>query len=488
MRILEEALTFDDVLLVPAYSEVLPREVDLSTQLTRSIRLNLPIMSAAMDTVTEARLAIAIAQEGGIGIVHKSMPIEAQVREVSRVKKYESGVVVDPITVTPDTTIRQVMDLTKARGISGVPVVVGDKLVGIVTSRDLRFETQYDQPISSVMTPKERLVTVRENAPREEVLSLFHKHRIEKVLVVGDDHQLKGMITVKDIQKATERPRACKDESGRLRVGAAVGTSPDTLDRVAALREAGVDVIVVDTSHGHSRGVIQMVEQIKSRWGDQQVIAGNIVTGAAALDLVKAGADAVKVGIGPGSICTTRIVAGVGVPQVTAISMVADALAAQGVPLIADGGIRYSGDFAKALAAGAHAVMIGGLFAGTEESPGDVELYQGASYKSYRGMGSLGAMAERHGSSDRYFQDTTSELEKLVPEGIEGRVPYKGSIVAILHQLAGGLRAAMGYTGSASIEQLRTRPSFVRITTAGVRESHVHDVTITKEAPNYRVS
>ena len=467
---------------------MLPREVDLSTQLTRGIRLNLPIMSAAMDTVTEARLAIAIAQEGGIGIVHKSMPIEAQVREVSRVKKYESGVVVDPITVTPDTTIRQVMDITKARGISGVPVVVGDKLVGIVTSRDLRFETKFDQPISSVMTPKERLVTVRENAPREEVLSLFHKHRIEKVLVVGDDHQLKGMITVKDIQKATERPRACKDESGRLRVGAAVGTSPDTLDRVAALREAGVDVIVVDTSHGHSRGVIQMVEQIKSRWGDQQVIAGNIVTGAAALDLVKAGADAVKVGIGPGSICTTRIVAGVGVPQVTAISMVADALAAQGVPLIADGGIRYSGDFAKALAAGAHAVMIGGLFAGTEESPGDVELYQGASYKSYRGMGSLGAMAERHGSSDRYFQDTTSELEKLVPEGIEGRVPYKGSIVAILHQLAGGLRAAMGYTGSASIEQLRTRPSFVRITTAGVRESHVHDVTITKEAPNYRVS
>ena len=488
MRILEEALTFDDVLLVPAYSEVLPREVDLSTQLTRGIRLNLPIMSAAMDTVTEARLAIAIAQEGGIGIVHKSMPIEAQVREVSRVKKYESGVVVDPITVTPDTTIRQVMDITKARGISGVPVVVGDKLVGIVTSRDLRFETKFDQPISSVMTPKERLVTVRENAPRVEVLSLFHKHRIEKVLVVGDDHQLKGMITVKDIQKATERPRACKDESGRLRVGAAVGTSPDTLDRVAALREAGVDVIVVDTSHGHSRGVIQMVEQIKSRWGNQQVIAGNIVTGAAALDLVKAGADAVKVGIGPGSICTTRIVAGVGVPQVTAISMVADALAAQGVPLIADGGIRYSGDFAKALAAGAHAVMIGGLFAGTEESPGDVELYQGASYKSYRGMGSLGAMAERHGSSDRYFQDTTSELEKLVPEGIEGRVPYKGSIVAILHQLAGGLRAAMGYTGSASIEQLRTRPSFVRITTAGVRESHVHDVTITKEAPNYRVS
>ena len=489
MRILEEALTFDDVLLVPAYSEVLPREVDLSTQLTRRIRLNLPIMSAAMDTVTEARLAIAIAQEGGIGIVHKSMPVEAQVREVSRVKKYESGVVLDPITVAPDTTIRQVMDITRARGISGVPVVVGDQLVGIVTSRDLRFEKRLDQPVANVMTPKERLVTVRENAPRDEVLGLFHKHRIEKVLVVGDDGaQLKGMITVKDIQKATERPRACKDESGRLRVGAAVGTSPDTLDRVAALREAGVDVVVVDTSHGHSRGVLNIVEQIKSRWADQQIIAGNIVTGAAALDLVKAGADAVKVGIGPGSICTTRIVAGVGVPQVTAISMVADALAAQGVPLIADGGIRYSGDLAKALVAGAHAVMIGGLFAGTEESPGEVELYQGASYKSYRGMGSLGAMAERHGSSDRYFQDTTTELEKLVPEGIEGRVPYKGSIVAILHQLAGGLRAAMGYTGSQDIEQMRTRPSFVRITTAGVRESHVHDVTITKEAPNYRVS
>jgi IMP dehydrogenase len=489
MRILEEALTFDDVLLVPAYSEVLPREVDLSTRLTRRIRLNLPIMSAAMDTVTEARLAIAIAQEGGIGIVHKSMPVAAQVREVSRVKKYESGVVVDPITVAPDTTIRQVMELTRARGISGVPVVVGDQLVGIVTSRDLRFETKLDQPVANVMTPKERLVTVRENAPRDEVLGLFHKHRIEKVLVVGDDGtQLKGMITVKDIQKATERPRACKDESGRLRVGAAVGTSPDTLDRVAALREVGVDVVVVDTSHGHSRGVLNIVEQIKSRWSDQQVIAGNIVTAAAALDLVKAGADAVKVGIGPGSICTTRIVAGVGVPQVTAVANVADALAAQGVPLIADGGIRYSGDLAKALAAGAHAVMIGGLFAGTEESPGEVELYQGASYKSYRGMGSLGAMAERHGSSDRYFQDTTTELEKLVPEGIEGRVPYKGSIVAILHQLAGGLRAAMGYTGSQDITQMRTRPQFVRITSAGVRESHVHDVTITKEAPNYRVS
>jgi IMP dehydrogenase len=489
MRILEEALTFDDVLLVPAYSEVLPREVDLSTQLTASIRLNLPVMSAAMDTVTEARLAIAIAQEGGIGIIHKSMPVESQAREVSRVKKYESGVVLDPITVTPETTIRQVMDLTKARGISGVPVVVGNQLVGIVTSRDLRFETKYDAPIGSVMTPKERLVTVRENAPRDEVLALFHKHRIEKVLVVGDDgSELKGMITVKDIQKATERPRACKDEGGRLRCGAAVGTSPDTLDRVAALREAGVDVVVVDTSHGHSRGVLKMVESIKARWPKQQVIAGNIVTAEAARDLVKSGADAVKVGIGPGSICTTRIVAGVGVPQISAIAAVAREMAERGVPLIADGGIRYSGDLAKALVAGAHAVMIGGMFAGTEESPGEVELYQGASYKSYRGMGSLGAMAERHGSSDRYFQDTTSELEKLVPEGIEGRVPYKGSMVAILHQLAGGLRAAMGYTGSQNIDEMRTRPRFVRITTAGVRESHVHDVTITKEAPNYRVS
>jgi IMP dehydrogenase len=488
MRILQEALTFDDVLLVPAYSEVLPREVDLSTQLTRNIRLNLPMVSAAMDTVTEARLAIAIAQEGGIGIVHKSMTIEAQALEVARVKKFESGVVLDPITVSPDTTIRQVLELTKARGISGMPVVKGSKVVGIVTSRDLRFETQLDNPVSSVMTPKERLVTVPENAPREDVLQLFHKHRIEKVLVVGEGHELKGLITVKDIQKATERPRACKDSSGRLRVGAAVGTSPDTLDRVAALVEAGVDAVVVDTSHGHSRGVIQMVERVKSRWPALQVIAGNIVTAEAAQALVKAGVDGVKVGIGPGSICTTRIVAGVGVPQISAVANVAAALEGTGVPLIADGGIRYSGDVAKAIAAGAHAVMIGGLFAGTEESPGEVELFQGASFKSYRGMGSLGAMAERHGSSDRYFQDTTTELEKLVPEGIEGRVPYKGSLVAILHQLAGGLRAAMGYTGSHSIDQMRTRPSFVRITTAGVRESHVHDVTITKEAPNYRIS
>jgi IMP dehydrogenase len=488
MRILEEALTFDDVLLVPAYSEVLPRDVDLSTQLTRKIRLNLPFVSAAMDTVTEARLAITIAQEGGIGIVHKSMSIEAQAREVGRVKKFESGVIRDPITVNPDMTIRQVIDLTRARGISGVPVVAGSKVVGIVTHRDLRFEEKLDAPVSTVMTPKERLVTVRENAPKEEVLLLLHKHRIEKVLVVNGEGELRGMITVKDFQKATEFPRACKDERGRLRCGAAVGTSPETPDRVAALREAGVDVVVVDTSHGHSRGVIEMVAKLKGRWGDLQVIAGNIVTPDAARALIEAGADAVKVGIGPGSICTTRVVAGVGVPQISAVANVAESLAKSDVPVIGDGGIRYSGDVAKAIAAGAHAVMIGGLFAGTEESPGEVELYQGASYKAYRGMGSLGAMADRHGSADRYFQDTATELEKLVPEGIEGRVPYKGSLVAILHQLAGGLRAAMGYTGSQDIGQMRTRPQFVRITSAGVRESHVHDVTITKEAPNYRVS
>ena len=488
MRILQEALTFDDVLLVPAYSEVLPREVDLSTQLTRTIRLNLPIVSAAMDTVTEARLAIAIAQEGGIGIIHKSMTVETQAREVARVKKYESGVVLDPITVSPDATLREVLALTRANGISGMPVVQGRQVVGIVTSRDLRFQLALDTLVSSVMTPKERLVTVPENTPREIVLDLFHKHRIEKVLVVGENGELKGLVTVKDVQKATDRPRACKDESGRLRVGAAVGTSPDTLDRVAALVEAGVDAVVVDTSHGHSRGVMQSVERIKARFPQLQVIAGNIVTAEAARDLVRCGADAVKVGIGPGSICTTRIVPGVGVPQVSAIANVAAALEGTGVPLIADGGIRYSGDLAKALAAGAHCVMIGSLFAGTEESPGEVELFQGASFKGYRGMGSLGAMGERHGSSDRYFQDTTTELEKLVPEGIEGRVPYKGSIVAILHQLAGGLRAAMGYTGSQDIGQLRTRPQFVRITSAGVRESHVHDVSITKEAPNYRIS
>ncbi|MGQ0836425.1 MAG: IMP dehydrogenase [Gammaproteobacteria bacterium] len=488
MRILEEALTFDDVLLVPAYSEVLPRDVDLSTRVTRRIRVNLPMLSAAMDSVTEARLAITMAQEGGIGIVHKNMSIDSQAREVGRVKKFESGVIKDPITVPPETTIRQVLELTRSRGISGVPVVVGKQVVGIVTHRDLRFETKLDAPVSSVMTPKERLITVRENAPKDEVLGLLHKHRIEKVLVVNGNHELAGMITVKDFQKATEFPRACKDESGRLRVGAAVGTTPDTLDRVAALREAGVDLVVVDTAHGHSRGVIEMVSRIKARWGDAQIIAGNIVTPDAAKALLDAGADAIKVGIGAGSICTTRIIAGVGVPQISAVANVVKALAKADMPVISDGGIRFSGDIAKAIAAGAHAVMIGGLFAGTEEAPGEVELYQGASYKTYRGMGSLGAMADRHGSADRYFQDTNTELEKLVPEGVEGRVPYKGSVVTILHQLAGGLRASMGYTGSHNIEDMRTRPSFVRITSAGVRESHVHDVSITKEAPNYRVS
>jgi IMP dehydrogenase len=486
MRIVEEALTFDDVLLQPAYSEVLPRDVGLQTRLTREIHLNLPFVSAAMDTVTEARLAIAIASEGGIGIIHKNMTAEAQAREVRRVKKYESGMISDPITVTPDQTIQAVLNLTRAKNISGVPVVDGEQTVGIVTNRDLRYETQLDAPVSTVMTPRERLITVREDAEEDEVLLLLHKHRIEKVLVVDDDFRLKGMITAKDFQKASDFPDACKDERGALRVGAAVGTSPDTDERVEALVAAGVDVVVVDTSHGHTRGVLERVKRIKGAFPQLQIVGGNIVTGAAARALVDAGADGVKVGIGPGSICTTRIVAGVGVPQITAVANVARELAKDGVPLVADGGIRYSGDVAKALVAGAHAIMIGGMFAGTEESPGEVELYQGRSYKAYRGMGSLGAMSQQHGSKDRYFQDATEEVEKLVPEGIEGRVPYKGSLIAILHQLAGGVRSAMGYTGCASIDEMRTRPEFVRITNAGYRESHVHDVTITKEAPNYR--
>src|SRR5471032_2229740 len=484
MRILEEALTFDDVLLVPAYSEVLPGQVSLASQLTRDIRVNLPVVSAAMDTVTEARLAITIAQEGGIGIIHKNMSIENQARQVDRVKKFESGVISDPISVNPDMTIREVIELTRAKNISGVPVVLGTKVVGIVTHRDLRFETKLDAPVSSVMTPKERLITVRENAPKEQVLALLHKHRIEKVLVVAGDHELKGMITVKDFQKATEFPRASKDATGRLRVAAAVGTMPDTTDRVAALREAGVDVIVVDTSHGHSRGVLEMVAKIKARWGDLEVIAGNIVTREGALDLVNAGADGVKVGIGPGSICTTRIVAGVGVPQITAISNVANALKGTGVPCIADGGVRYSGDVSKALAAGASSVMMGSMFAGTEEAPGEVILFQGRSYKSYRGMGSVGAMTD--GSADRYFQDGENNAEKLVPEGIEGRVAYKGSVLAILYQLVGGVRSSMGYCGCATIDEFREKAEFVEITSAGMRESHVHDVQITKEAPNYR--
>jgi IMP dehydrogenase len=486
-RIDGEALTFDDVLLQPAYSDVLPRQVELRTALTSRITLNIPLLSAAMDTVTESRLAIAIAQEGGIGIVHKNMTIAGQAAEVRRVKKYESGVIVDPITVPPTMTIGAVLKLTRENHISGVPVVDGTQLVGIVTSRDLRFETRFDEPVGNIMTPKERLVTVREGASREEVIAKLHQHRIEKVLVINDRFQLRGMITVKDIQKSTDFPNACKDDHGRLRVGAAVGTGPESEDRTAALVEAGVDVVVVDTAHGHSKGVLDRVAAIKKKYPDLQVIGGNIATATAARALVDAGADAVKVGIGPGSICTTRIVAGVGVPQIGAVMAVARELERTGTPLIADGGVRYSGDFAKALAAGAYAVMAGSLFAGTEEAPGDVELYQGRSYKSYRGMGSLGAMAQTQGSKDRYFQDTTSEVEKLVPEGIEGRVPYKGPMAAIVHQMIGGLRASMGYTGCKSIEELRTRTRFVKITSAGIKESHVHDVSIVKEAPNYRV-
>ncbi|HYQ92399.1 MAG TPA: IMP dehydrogenase [Candidatus Competibacteraceae bacterium] len=488
MRIVEEALTFDDVLLLPAFSTVLPKDVSLKTRLTRDIDLNIPLVSAAMDTVTEAALAIALAQEGGIGIIHKNMSSDQQAEEVRRVKKYESGVINDPIVTTPNASIRQVLNLTRANRISGVPVVEGkDHLVGIVTSRDLRFETNFDAPVSSIMTPKERLVTVREGADKEEVIALLHKYRIEKVLVVNEHFQLRGMITVKDIQKSSDFPNACKDNWGRLRVGAAVGTAADTDERVEALVSAGVDVIVVDTAHGHSRGVLERTRWIKVKFPQVQVISGNIATADAARDLVEAGADAVKVGIGPGSICTTRIIAGVGVPQITAIANAAEALQAVGVPVIADGGIRYSGDIAKAIAAGAHTVMVGSLFAGTEEAPGQVELYQGRSYKSYRGMGSLGAMAAKHGSSDRYFQEGADQIEKLVPEGIEGRVPYKGNLAVVVHQLLGGVRSSMGYVGCKDLDEMRTRPVFTRVTAAGVRESHVHDVSITKEAPNYRV-
>lgn len=488
MQIIQEALTFDDVLLVPAHSSVLPREVELTTQLTRKIKLNIPLVSAAMDTVTEARLAIAIAQEGGIGIIHKNMTIEQQAAEVRRVKKYESGVIKDPITVSPNVTVREVMELTRSKNISGVPVVDGEELVGIVTSRDLRFETRLDMAVSQIMTPKDKLVTVLESFKHKEVIEKLHTHRIEKVLVVNDAFHLRGMITVKDIQKAKDNPQACKDEQERLIVGAAVGTGADTGERVGALVEAGVDVIIVDTAHGHSQGVLDKVRWVKQNFPQVQVIGGNIATAAAALALVEAGADGVKVGIGPGSICTTRIVAGVGVPQITAVSNVADALKGSGVPLIADGGIRYSGDVAKALAAGAHAVMLGGLFAGTEEAPGEVELFQGRSYKSYRGMGSLGAMSQLQGSSDRYFQEDTDQVEKLVPEGIEGRVPYKGSVLAIVHQLLGGIRSSMGYTGNSTIDAMHENAQFVRVTSAGMRESHVHDVTITKEAPNYHMN
>ncbi|OGT71086.1 MAG: IMP dehydrogenase [Gammaproteobacteria bacterium RIFCSPLOWO2_02_FULL_56_15] len=485
MQILEDALTFDDVLLVPAYSEVLPKEVDLGTLLTPAIRLNIPLLSAAMDTVTEARLAIAMAQEGGIGIIHKNMSAEEQARQVRIVKKYESGVIRDPFTVGPDTSIRKVLELTRLNNISGVPVVDGEELVGIVTSRDLRFETRFDEAVSNIMTGKDKLITVGEDADQEEIVSLLHKHRIEKLLVVNDKFQLRGLVTVKDIQKAREFPNACKDEYEQLRIGAAVGVGLGTQDRVTALVAAGVDVVVVDTAHGHSTGVLNMVRWIKQNYPDTQVIGGNIATAEGALALVEAGADAVKVGIGPGSICTTRIVTGVGMPQISAVANVAAALKKSGVPFISDGGIRYSGDFAKAIAAGAHTAMIGSLFAGTEEAPGEEELFQGRSYKSYRGMGSLGAMSQQHGSSDRYFQES-HEIEKLVPEGIEGRVPYKGPLSVVVHQLLGGLRASMGYTGCRGIEEMRNKPNFVRLTGAGITESHVHDVTITKEPPNYR--
>ncbi|MBE0511097.1 MAG: IMP dehydrogenase [Chromatiales bacterium] len=486
MRIVQEALTFDDVLLIPAHSNILPKDVDLRTQLTRGIALNIPLVSAAMDTVTEARLAIAMAQEGGIGIVHKNMTIEQQAAEVRKVKKFESGVIKDPITIHPTATIREVLELTRTQGISGVPVVDGDELVGIVTNRDMRFETRYDAPVSTIMTTKDKLVTVKEGADRDTILGLLHEYRIEKILVVDDAFCLRGLITVKDIHKATEKPNACKDDQGRLRVGAAVGVGAGTDERITALVAAGVDVVVVDTAHGHSQGVLDRVKWVKTHFPELQVIGGNIATGAAALALVEAGADGVKVGIGPGSICTTRIVAGVGVPQITAIDNVAEALKGTGVPLIADGGIRFSGDMAKAIVAGAYSVMMGSMFAGTEEAPGEVELFQGRSYKSYRGMGSLGAMGASQGSSDRYFQEG-NEPDKLVPEGIEGRVPFKGSLYPVIHQLLGGLRSSMGYTGCMTIEEMRNKPEFVRITNSGLSESHVHDVQITKEAPNYRM-
>lgn len=488
LRIAEEALTFDDVLLVPAHSTVLPKTVSLKTELTSSISLNIPLISSAMDTVTEARLAIAMAQEGGLGVIHKSMSIEQQAREVRMVKKYESGVVKDPITIAPTATIRELIALMRENDISGMPIVEGSNLVGIVTSRDVRFETNYDSAVSSIMTPKKALVTVKENASNKEVKDLLHKHRIEKILVVNDAFELRGLVTLKDIRKSEDYPNACKDQFGRLRVAAAVGTGADTSDRVAAIVEAGVDVIVVDTAHGHSQGVIDQVRSIKGLYPQIAVIGGNIATAEAAKDLADAGADAVKVGIGPGSICTTRIVTGVGVPQISAVSNVAEALKGTGVCVISDGGIRFSGDIAKVIAAGAHVVMIGSLLAGTEEAPGEVELFQGRSYKAYRGMGSLGAMSHTQGSSDRYFQDISSGTEKLVPEGIEGRVPYKGPMSAIVHQLMGGVRSAMGYTGCEDMEQMRTKPQFVKITASGMSESHVHDVSITKEAPNYRMS
>ena len=487
MRVVQKALTFDDVLLLPAQSSVVPRDVSLQTRLTRRITLNIPLLSAAMDTVTEGRLAIAIAQEGGLGIVHKNMSPRAQAAEVAKVKRFESGVVKDPITIPPTMSVREVLALTTLHKISGLPVVDGRKVVGIVTNRDLRFETNLDQPVANIMTQRDRLVTVPEGTDLEDAKTLMHQHRLERVLVINDRFELKGLITVKDILKSTEHPLACKDELGRLRVGAAVGTAGDTEERVEALVAAGVDVVVVDTSHGHSQGVLDRVRRVKSNYPQVQVVGGNVATAAGARALADNGADAVKVGIGPGSICTTRIVAGVGVPQISAVLNTLEGIAKLDVPVIADGGIRYSGDIAKAIAAGASCVMLGSLFAGTEESPGEIELYQGRSYKIYRGMGSLGAMQQ--GSSDRYFQDAEGDdaAEKLVPEGIEGRVPYKGALAAVIHQLMGGVRAAMGYCGCATIDEMRSRAEFVEITTAGIRESHVHDVQITKEAPNYRV-
>ncbi|MGN0921736.1 MAG: IMP dehydrogenase [Cellvibrio sp.] len=487
LRIVEEALTFDDVLLVPGYSEVIPKDVSLKTQLTKNIQLNIPLLSAAMDTVTEHRLAIAMAQEGGIGIIHKSMSIEQQAAQVRAVKKFEAGVVKDPITIESTATLRSLIALANEHGFSGFPVLENGNLVGIVTGRDVRFQPNLDATVASIMTPKERLVTVKEGFSNEEVLNLLHTHRIEKVLVVNDDFQLRGLITVKDINNVSKYPNACKDPEGRLRVGASVGTSRDTDMRVDALVEAGVDVLVVDTAHGHSKNVLDRVRAIKAKYPEVQVIGGNIATGEAALALAEAGADAVKVGIGPGSICTTRIVSGVGVPQISAIANVVEALKGKEIPVIADGGVRYSGDIAKAIVAGASAVMMGSMFAGTEEAPGEVELYQGRTYKAYRGMGSLGAMAQTQGSSDRYFQDASAGAEKLVPEGIEGRVPYKGALHVIVHQMMGGLRSAMGYTGSQDLEAMRTKPKFVRVTAAGMGESHVHDVQITKEAPNYPI-
>ncbi|MBE58707.1 MAG: IMP dehydrogenase [Gammaproteobacteria bacterium] len=487
LRIAEDALTFDDVLLVPGYSNVVPASVSVKTQITRSIELNMPLLSAAMDTVTEASLAIAMAQEGGLGILHKNMTIEAQAQEVRKVKKFETGIIQDPVTCSPNITVRELLGITRHHNISGVPVVEGDNLVGIVTGRDIRFVPDLDVQVREVMTPKERLVTVTEGAGHQEIQGKLHKHRIEKVLMVDDDFRLSGLVTVKDIMKAESHPDAAKDAAKRLLAAAAVGTGPEGEDRVRALVEAGVDILVVDTAHGHSQGVLDRVVWIKQNFPRVEVIGGNIATGEAAKALVEVGADAVKVGIGPGSICTTRIVAGVGVPQISAIANVASALIGSGIPLIADGGIRYSGDIAKAISAGASTVMVGSLLAGADEAPGEVELFQGRAYKSYRGMGSLGAMAQRDGSSDRYFQDISSGTEKLVPEGVEGRVPCKGPLSGILHQMMGGLRAAMGYTGCATIEEMRSAPSFVKISGAGVKESHVHDVAITKEAPNYRV-